>query len=206
MELRGGVLAPPLLRGPPPAPFMPRTCFSIQARRLLRQLCSDRTIRGQGLHSAMSSAATAKALPTCQGKRQMVRKASRKSSWDLRQENKQRKENPTPNPRQPPEARFLSVTGSSRAPRREECSRQKSPGAQHTCRARASQAPTAAGTHCRLLRAVQEQAAPRAAGRERGPRASAVVRDAQGQPRAAPEAEGRSLQSQPASEAFWGWG
>lgn len=75
MELLGGVLEPPLLHGPPLAPFMLRTCFSIQARRLLRQLCSDRMIRGQGLHSAMSSAATAKALPTCQGRRQLVRKA-----------------------------------------------------------------------------------------------------------------------------------
>lgn len=67
VELLGGVLAPPLLRGPPLAPRSPRTCFSIQARRLPRQLCSESTIRGQGLQSAMSSAATATARPTCPG-------------------------------------------------------------------------------------------------------------------------------------------
>jgi hypothetical protein len=42
-----------------------RTCFSIQARRLVRLLCSDSTIRGHGLHSAMSRAAMAIARPTC---------------------------------------------------------------------------------------------------------------------------------------------
>lgn len=65
VELLGGVLAPPLLRGAPPAPRSPRTCLSIQARRLPRQACSESTIRGQGLQSAMSSAATATARPTC---------------------------------------------------------------------------------------------------------------------------------------------
>lgn len=104
MELLGGVLAPPLLRGPPPVPFMPRTCFSIQARRLLRQLCSDRTIRGQGLHSAMSSAATAKALPTC--KRQLVRKTLRKSSNSLgleAEKTKEEKKTQSQIPDNPPE-------------------------------------------------------------------------------------------------------
>lgn len=67
----------PLLRAQPAAPLVPRTCFSIQARRLLRQLCSDRTMRGHGLHSAMSSAATARALPTCRGERQAVKSSQR---------------------------------------------------------------------------------------------------------------------------------
>lgn len=67
----------PLLRAQPAAPLVPRTCFSIQARRLLRQLCSDRTMRGHGLHSAMSSAATARALPTCRGERQPVKSSQR---------------------------------------------------------------------------------------------------------------------------------
>lgn len=67
----------PLLRAQPAAPLVPRTCFSIQARRLLRQLCSDRTMRGHGLHSAMSSAATARALPTCRGERQPVKSSRR---------------------------------------------------------------------------------------------------------------------------------
>lgn len=48
-------------------PRMLRTCFSIQARRFVRLLCSDITIRGHGLHSAMSRAAMAIARPTCGG-------------------------------------------------------------------------------------------------------------------------------------------
>lgn len=46
-------------------PLLLRTCFSIQARRLVRLLCSDSTIRGHGLHSAISRAAMAIARPTC---------------------------------------------------------------------------------------------------------------------------------------------
>ena len=46
-------------------PRLLRTCFSIQARRFVRLLCSDSTIRGHGLHSAMSRAAMAIARPTC---------------------------------------------------------------------------------------------------------------------------------------------
>lgn len=46
-------------------PRLLRTCFSIQARRFVRLLCSDSTIRGHGLHSAMSRAAMAMARPTC---------------------------------------------------------------------------------------------------------------------------------------------
>lgn len=46
-------------------PRLPRTCFSIQARRFVRLLCSDSTMRGHGLHSAMSRAAMAIARPTC---------------------------------------------------------------------------------------------------------------------------------------------
>lgn len=67
--LLGGVRAPLfLLTAPltvPLRPRLPRTCFSIQARRFVRLLCSDSTIRGHGLHSAMSRAAMAIARPTC---------------------------------------------------------------------------------------------------------------------------------------------
>lgn len=67
--LLGGVRAPLLLLPPTVTvllrPRLLRTCFSIQARRLVRLLCSDSTIRGQGLHSAMSRAAMAMARPTC---------------------------------------------------------------------------------------------------------------------------------------------
>lgn len=42
-----------------------RTCLSSDARRFTRQLCSDSTRRGHGLHSTMSKAATATARPTC---------------------------------------------------------------------------------------------------------------------------------------------
>lgn len=45
-------------------PLVLRTCLRIQARRFDRQLCSDRTSRGQGLHSAMSRAEIATARPT----------------------------------------------------------------------------------------------------------------------------------------------
>lgn len=79
VELLGGVLAPPLLRGPPAVPRSPRTCFSIQARRLPRQVCSESTIRGQGLHSAMSRAATATARPTCPG--EGARQGDSRGQW-----------------------------------------------------------------------------------------------------------------------------
>lgn len=46
-------------------PLVLRTCLRIQARRFVRQLCSDSTSRGQGLHSAISRAETATARPTC---------------------------------------------------------------------------------------------------------------------------------------------
>lgn len=69
--LLGGVRAPRFLLVPTfPAlvsPLLLRTCLSIQARRLVRLLCSDSTIRGHGLHSAMSRAAMAIARPTCVG-------------------------------------------------------------------------------------------------------------------------------------------
>lgn len=68
MLLLGGVRDPRFLLRPTFAvlvrPRLLRTCFSIQARRLVRLLCSDSTIRGHGLHSAMSSAAMARARPT----------------------------------------------------------------------------------------------------------------------------------------------
>lgn len=47
-----------------PKPLLLRTCLSSDARRFTRLLCSDRTSRGHGLHSAMSSAAIATARPT----------------------------------------------------------------------------------------------------------------------------------------------
>lgn len=66
--LLGGVRDPRFLFRPTFAvlvrPRLLRTCFSIQARRLVRLVCSDSTIRGHGLHSAMSSAAMARARPT----------------------------------------------------------------------------------------------------------------------------------------------
>lgn len=69
--LLGGVRAPLFLLVPTfPAlvsPLLLRTCLSIQARKLVRLLCSDSTIRGHGLHSAMSRAAMAIARPTCVG-------------------------------------------------------------------------------------------------------------------------------------------
>lgn len=67
--LLGGVREPLLLLTPTLTavlrPRLLRTCFSIQARRFVRLLCSDSTIRGHGLHSAMSRAAMAMARPTC---------------------------------------------------------------------------------------------------------------------------------------------
>lgn len=46
-------------------PLVLRTCLRIQARRLVRQLCSDKTSLDQGLHSTMSRAEIATARPTC---------------------------------------------------------------------------------------------------------------------------------------------
>lgn len=45
-------------------PLVLRTCLRIQARRLVRQLCSDSTSLDQGLHSTMSRAEMATARPT----------------------------------------------------------------------------------------------------------------------------------------------
>lgn len=68
--LLGGVRGPLFLLTPAFTvlllrPRLLRTRFSIQALRLVRLLCSDSTIRGHGLHSAMSRAAMAIARPTC---------------------------------------------------------------------------------------------------------------------------------------------
>lgn len=45
-------------------PLVLRTCLRIQARRFVRQLCSESTSRDQGLHSAISRAEIATARPT----------------------------------------------------------------------------------------------------------------------------------------------
>lgn len=45
-------------------PLVLRTCLRIQARRLVRQLCSDSTNLDQGLHSTTSRAEMATARPT----------------------------------------------------------------------------------------------------------------------------------------------
>lgn len=68
LVLLGGVRVPLFLVSPRLRLLRPRllrTCLSIQARRLVRLLCSDSTMRGHGLHSAMSRAAMAIARPTC---------------------------------------------------------------------------------------------------------------------------------------------